>query len=572
MPNRSNCIPGEPLVRLGEGQGAVLDYNLPQSAAFSAQGSIPLGIPTEWFVEETKVEPRSSWWANPLPERELLVEEIGQGRLSPKNRRLLDPRIVSLVSRQSPATEIPPGPMAPARRAIVATTADRKIVKSSVSTRKPLMRTLEAAPLTHLDIAEAVVEGNRPFLTKTLGGQPAIKFIPKPAAAVPRLFLLEHYKICSYLRDYGAGKTLSTFSLLPGEKTQITISTYRDSETTRAQTENVLDSFSETAADELETLVEEQGGTSDTTSTSDSVTNSTGGGVSVGADVDLFSLVSLSVGGNVESSHEHSTTVATTRETHTQSVNRALSSHVENSSYAREVTVNTTSSQTVTEGEEQSVVRELQNINHSRVLNFVFRQLLQEYLTITYLDRVQVIYTNGYPESIRLFDLNQLSDILPQLIAPEHLEKVRNAILTPYCAVFNHRGEPKAFLEKVDRSYHCPLTKEDVRLTYIRKRLDLADSEDGITVPGVITNVQKNVLATPAVIVEALLGQAEALDCYNQELQGTTVERADLENKKLAQALAIVEAITDPKDKAVAWTSMHVAPVEETSPAEPEEG
>ncbi|MBK8474245.1 MAG: hypothetical protein IPL33_19900 [Sphingobacteriales bacterium] len=36
--------------------------------------------------------------------------------------------------------------------------------------------------------------------------------------ARPTLFIVEEYRVASFLGDYGAGKTLNTFSLLPGEK------------------------------------------------------------------------------------------------------------------------------------------------------------------------------------------------------------------------------------------------------------------------------------------------------------------------------------------------------------------
>ena len=39
------------------------------------------------------------------------------------------------------------------------------------------------------------------------------------------------------------------------------------------------------------------------------------------------------------------------------------------------------------------------NPNQSRVLNFVFRQLLQEYVTIMYLSNVKIGFSNGHPES-----------------------------------------------------------------------------------------------------------------------------------------------------------------------------
>ena len=67
--------------------------------------------------------------------------------------------------------------------------------------------------------------------------------------------------------------------------------------------------------------------------------------------------------------------------------------------------------ETVSEGEEKSVVRVLKNINLSRVLNFVVRQLLQKYVTITYLHSVRVVFSNGYSESITPMELYEYESL-----------------------------------------------------------------------------------------------------------------------------------------------------------------
>ena len=58
------------------------------------------------------------------------------------------------------------------------------------------------------------------------------------------------------------------------------------------------------------------------------------------------------------------------------------------------------------------------------------------------------------------------------------------------------------------------------------------------------------VVRTPSVIVDALLGQGEALDCYNQQLQAAAYDGAHLANLKLKQAMAVIDAIADPAEKA----------------------
>jgi hypothetical protein len=564
----TNCGPGNPLIRLGGGEAPVLNYNLPQGGCFSAQGSIPLGIDPSWFRDEVAAEPDGHWWDVPVPNPDELVDDMVKGTLSPQlTNQLLDPRIPALLHEWSAPDQIADAPRMMSAR--LAQPAERTKVPAATSApTRPTRRQVAPKPTyTASHLVRAVEDGLRPMVTTGFSGDLQIKFLPKPARPVPRLVVVEYYRVCSYLGDYGAGRTLSTTSLFPGESTTITLATYRDEETTASESSNVLDSFTESAADEMETLVEEQIGTTLGSSTSTTQSSTTGGGVNFGVGIDLFSLVELGFGAEHSGSQTDATTVAMTSEINTQAINHALSSHVESSSSSRQVEVNTTTSATVSTGESTTTVRQIANINHSRVLNIVFRQLLQAYDTVTYLYDVKVLFSNGYPESVRLIELGQLDDVLPQLVSAEHVPAVRQRILQPYCAVFNYEGRAVRFLEKVDREAPCDLTGQTERIVYIRKRPDLRDEAGNITVPGVIKNVERYVLPTPAVIAEALLGQGEALDCYNQELQSTTVDAGELQNRKLAQALGIVGAIEDPQAQADAWARMHnPAPAVEEPP------
>lgn len=65
---------------------------------------------------------------------------------------------------------------------------------------------------------------------------------------------------------------------------------------------------------------------------------------------------------------------------------------------------------------------------------------------------------------------------------------------------------------------------------------------EDFSVEGVILNVDRFTLRTPAVIVDALLGQGEALDCYGQKLQDETVRKVRAENAKLEKELSKMDA------------------------------
>lgn len=92
-----------------------------------------------------------------------------------------------------------------------------------------------------------LTQGKIPVLRKNLFGDTVIEFITKPTPQ-PELFLAIHYKVQSFLGNYGAGKVVKTMSLMPGEKTTISVKTYKDQSSTQTHSDNVLDSLHKTVA------------------------------------------------------------------------------------------------------------------------------------------------------------------------------------------------------------------------------------------------------------------------------------------------------------------------------------
>jgi hypothetical protein len=79
-------------------------------------------------------------------------------------------------------------------------------------------------------------------------------------------------------------------------------------------------------------------------------------------------------------------------------------------------------------------------------------------------------------------------------------------------------------------------------------------------VPGIILEVNKNTLRTDSLIVDALLGQGEALDCYSMKVQEADADKSILENERTRIALEILQGITDPVAKAEAFAKMFNPP------------
>jgi hypothetical protein len=377
-----------------------------------------------------------------------------------------------------------------------------------------------------------------------------LREISRPAAPKGKIFIIEEYKTASYLGDYGAGQTLSTFSLLPNEKTTITLRTFESSTETKSRSENILDSFSEASTDEMENTMEEENSLSDSSSNSTSKTNS----VSLEVSAKIKGIVDISG----SASHTSSKNSTASRAANTRALGRALEKHVQNSNSNREISVNQSSTSTTTTEIEETVVRELVNPNKSRVLNFVFRQLLQEYVTITYLSNIRIAFCNGYLESFKVVDLEDIDTLLEEFINPNDIQGVRNEILKHYCKVFNYNSELKDFIEKIEVNYGDCLEGVTGSETFWRIKPDLKDSysRDGgleINVKGVILNVQTNTLRTPSVVADALLGQGEALDCFNTRLQDTAAMKAYIENAAMLQQMEVIAKIDDSKDKASAY-------------------
>ena len=123
--------------------------------------------------------------------------------------------------------------------------------------------------------------------------------------------------------------------------------------------------------------------------------------------------------------------------------------------------------------------------------------------------------------------------------------------------VENYKSELIDFLEKItynqithetDKAQNNPPTAVYKDLVYYKKKAGLEDIYEAssgnslnIKIPGVILNVNRNTLRTPAVIVDALLGQGDALDCFNQLQQEAEAEKIQIENNKLQKEIVGLE-------------------------------
>ncbi|MCZ4279742.1 hypothetical protein O4H49_03055 [Kiloniella laminariae] len=537
MSDSTSCIPKEPLTKLDEaGSASILNYNLPQSTTYDVVSFIKLDIPPKKFKAVEKKLTRDDFWG----ELDKLKKDDSFGVKS----------IESILTghQYSPLPELQSLSI---NLNATTVTAKRKTNSGLVMKSGNIPVSTGELPFSTSYIANRINDGYKPQLYTRLSGRQGLKFVPRPKQARPAVYMIMRMKMASYLGDYGAGQTLKTFSLLPGETTTISLKSYTHNEETSKSAESVLDSYSESVTEELQTTVENTTQQTESSSETDVDSMSVEAGTNVGVNLGI-----VSFGGDAGGGASSVNTATEAVESQVSSLESAVDHHVQTADTARQVEVNTETSSSTSSGTEETITRTLENINRSRVLNFVFRQLLQEYFTLTYLDGVSFIYDNGMGKRRRTANLSSIGNLLRQVMdSPAEAKKEENRIYEHLCNIPDYQGNRESFIELVKgTNKNCinPSASQS-KYEYVKKRGDLKQVYRDKSVEGIILSVKHRILRTPSVIVDALLGQGEALDCYNIQLQEAANKQAHLENDKMEQALAIIESLSDPKDKALLY-------------------
>lgn len=567
------------------GTPPVISFNVPQNTAFVTYGHLVKYFPPEVFKAFTKQIPENNYF------------DMVRNMNAQQAQQLFHPNVVQQnvgnlgnirVINKNPATSMPgsmnqvqaAGFVSPTSGEVTPKT-DTEPTSSSPTTNPmswpigipysaidpPLQLVPRAEPKLSLK-ADYAANELRPYDVCRINGQaPITKYVSRPPLPVPRLIVIEEYTTTSFLGNYGAGRTVKTFSLFPGERTTISVRTYKDRVTTMASSKNVLDSFSDSSATALDTLMQEEQGilsaTSDTsggsgnsfTTTTDSRNSQKSFGISGGLNLGFASIgggygksqsESSTTTGGMSSTYDYSNT--SVRQSNMNTLSTALNKHVQQSNAARQIDVNTSTNDTMQSGEETVTVREIANVNLNNTLNMVFRQLLQEYTVITYLSNLKFAYTNGYPESYTVVDLcglpNMLQDILDDT-DPNTLNDVLCKLLSPYCSVLNYEDDFLQFVEKLPipnanclQFDNCDPSPDEYIFRINKACTDTySDGVVDFTVNGVILKVQKQTLQTSSLIVDALLGRGDALDCFNQNAQNATNISAYVSNLQSMQQL-----------------------------------
>ena len=489
----------EPMIKLDPGGKApLLSYNIPEPTSYSGQNFIELQLPEDFFKPAVRKKPPE---VVRTPVKNLDLPTIKTAVLTGMKSGFSDPKLFPNVR--------------------LTTGVIRFVEKANPGLE--LVSAMPVSPkLARLDpdeVSLAMQAGKRFNVYTSMYGTLVYNYVPEPTIARPRLFLVETYRLSSFLGAYGAGRVIKTFSLLPGEKTKISVKTYMKRETDAKSASSILDSFTQESSDDFETSVQnEQSNKQNYQETFEYYAEAEAKA--------SWGFGSAKVRGGIKGGTNSA------REEFAKNASSAVQKHAAKASAKRDVQINTSYEVKEETGEETSIEREIANINLSRTLNFVFRQMNQEFVTLLHLVDVRLAFFNGFAESRREVALPEVDSLLEDVIIDQpKRDEVRRAIIDQLQNVFDFKDQGVALIEE------RVVAGQD---KYMRVRKDLTpvyhDDVMGtdIVVPGIIVSAMKSVLRTEGVIVEALLGEGEALDGYAKRLQELEVARRQAEAARTA--------------------------------------
>ncbi|MEK3857297.1 hypothetical protein [Cytobacillus sp. FSL H8-0458] len=391
------------------------------------------------------------------------------------------------------------------------------------------------------EIQAEVMEDRTLVIYKSFGDNIHHLYVPAPKSkdlANPRFVIVEHYRLSSYFGDYGAGKTVQTFSLWPGEETTLYIRSWRRTEQRQKEASSIFDSFTKEAADDFQTSLESE--KSDRNSQKD--TNNWKADGEAGLNLGLFKIGGGGGGGGTsESVHE----------TLAKMVSKVATHHASKASSKRDTTISTEIETTEAAEFESITERTVKNVNLSRVLNLVCRELNQEFKTYLSLIDVSIAFVNDrfVYEEYSLSELDQLLDKYlndswkghtPIGANSDPRDYVKDLLWKEINSIADFQGNPKQFIEEVQdlngRSYWRVIRRSDPEAPH-------PFYPDGnIPVDGIVINLDIHTLRTDGIIIDSLLGHGIALDNYALGTQQEVLLEKQLANKKTELALKLIES------------------------------
>jgi hypothetical protein len=552
---------------------ASIQYDIPLPGAYAFQRVTPLEISEDWF-EDDAPDVGVSLVQLGVAQGDGQIESIDSDRLRAFYQKLLPATArPSIRVAADVGVEIAGAGIARGGEEVLdaLSPALRRSAADLVITEEPLedqfqrrQEFLDKLAQAQVDEAQALAENGAAVMIQVpapgLGQSVQSVDYDVAAAGRPQIAIVETWQLSAFLGDYGLGRTLQTFSLLPGERTSISVETWRSDSSTREDASSIFDSsdtaaqtrFTSELAYESGAAFQDQGGWAV------SVGTKVGAGVNLGIVNASASLETGFSANHQEARQQFSTAASQASQEHASQVNASRRQAVQGTSTAATDT-----------GVAQTTVRELANTNLRRVLNFVFRELNQEYETITSLRDVRIAFYNGKFGSLEIVPLADLRRLLNRYVIPAQRDEVARAILAMVVESLDYEGTPQTMLELGTRvggeyTWVDAALAEDGSLDFDDsplapqyswriKRGPIGQSNDEPhKVAGVVTTKDVVVLRTDNLVIEALLGQADALDPYATALQAldlksreADIEWRTVETRKTTEALDLLESQPD---------------------------
>jgi hypothetical protein len=535
-----------PLAELDpNGSPIVLSYDVPEPTSYRGRQIIELDFPTSYFVTQAQgaqkvadvraalavAQPAAATPAA-VASPAVTAGPVGPGPIITSSVIYADDAPV--LSGTVPAERATPGQLTEVRIAsafnVAKTTGyfDPSVFPNVQAGNDAFTRAAVIQALANLDASTVVAQlnaGNRLVVYRDTSGRCTYRFIPVPLTGVPTLLLVEYYRLSSFPARYGAGRTIKTFSLLPGERTKIRVNSYKNTTENVNRSSSILDSSSDETESEFEQTVQGEQWSQDNNSRA----------FEYHAEAQAEAKASWGWGSasiNASGGVKGSSNVA--REEFAKNVATAVSQNAARASSRRDVQVDTSLDIKLESGEEQAVERELENVNVSRTLNFVFRQMNQEFVTLLHLVDIRVAFFNGFAESRAEVPLPEIDSLLDTYIVPEQQAAVLQAITNELQSIVDYTGTLRSdFVETVTLTGPGNASMQYLRVNpaaYSSYGTGVAGPV--INVPGVIISADTHVMRTDGVVVDTFIGLGNGLDDYSQGLQEEEVRSRRLENDR----------------------------------------
>jgi hypothetical protein len=367
----------------------------------------------------------------------------------------------------------------------------------------------------------------------------------------PKIIIVEEIKKVNFLVKFSKSKPLpGGQTLLPGESLEITQSSSDSRTTVREASRSQLDSQSDTIRQEVASSVEKETDSSWSTSKdTDEFKDS-----AFGASIDLTGIPMVSGGVSYDSSNGTSSSANDTRGGAENVLESATKSNISDKASKRDVTISESTKEQVEITTKNGIQRKIYNANLARSLQFIFQQMNEHYISVTYSVGYKIVITNQMEGEI--FTLPQLEQMIQKYIRDGSEEiAILKRELDKIVTVNDWQERevkmfPQGYTNKIPR-YLAILKRQGIELNDLDYTLPVEVFEQS----GVILEVTPYGIPTNVMVLTTILGE-EALDDYKRnELQAqNTIQQAQAdqlvkENEWIGLMIEFVKSIQDPREK-----------------------